>query len=164
MNSNSYINSYTNSYIQSNKEIHVEIIELIYYFGKIFHYKEAIIFHRYTTFNFLLKDKNNIFTSFNLFNITLYNYLKNGSQYLSFNPFITYNIGYWYLDEYFNKLIESNIIDNVKMYLIGGHKHFNICVNCKQDEDNDNDTLYDMWMNDNITNELEYAGWKENKK
>jgi hypothetical protein len=99
---------------ECNKEINEEIIEVIYYFGKIFHYKEALIFHRYTTFKFLLKDKNNIFTSFNLFNVTLYNYLKNGSQYLSFNPFITYNIGYWYLDEYFNKSTESNIIDNVK--------------------------------------------------
>ena len=52
--------------------------------------------------------------SFNLFNQSLYNYLKYGIKFLEFNPFITYNIGYWYLDEYFNKSVESNIVDNVK--------------------------------------------------
>jgi len=38
------------------------------------------------------------------------------------------------------------ITNNGKMYLIGGHTHFTICNKCKQDEENDNDTLYDMWM------------------
>ena len=42
------------------------------------------------------------------------------------------------------------------MYFLGGHKHFTICEKCKQE--NGNDTLYDMWMNDNLTNDLEYAG------
>ena len=53
------------------------------------------------------------------------------------------------------------IIDKEKMYLIGGHDHLTICNKCKQDEEKGYDTLHDMWMNDNITNELEYAGWKE---
>lgn len=60
------------------------------------------------------------------------------------------------------KAISSGIkvTDNGNMYLLGGHNHYTICDKCKQD---DNDTLYDMWMNDNLTNELEYAGWKEDK-
>ena len=100
--------------INNTNEINKNIIELIYYFGKIFHYSEALIYHKYNNFNFLLKDKDNIFTSFYLFNSSLYNYLKYGKKYLDFDPFITYNIGYWYLDEYFNKQTESNIISNVK--------------------------------------------------
>lgn len=51
------------------------------------------------------------------------------------------------------------VTDNGNMYLLGGHNHYTICDKYKQDED----TLYDMWMNDNLTNELEYAGWKEDK-
>jgi hypothetical protein len=50
-----------------------------------------------------------------------------------------------------------------KMYMLGGHKHLIICDVCKKLEDNsdsDNDTLYDMWMNDNLTNDFSYAEWK----
>jgi hypothetical protein len=54
--------------------------------------------------------------------------------------------------------------DNAIWYSLGGHNHFTFCNKCKQDEENGNDTLYDMWMNDNLTNELEYAGWKEDRK
>ena len=48
-----------------------------------------------------------------------------------------------------------------KMYMLGGHNHLIICDICKKLEDSDEDTLYDMWMNDNITNNFEYAGWKK---
>ena len=50
-----------------------------------------------------------------------------------------------------------------KIYLIGGHTHFTICDKCKQDEENDDDTLHDMWINDNVTDEFGYAGWKEQR-
>jgi hypothetical protein len=46
-----------------------------------------------------------------------------------------------------------------KMYMLGGHKHLIICDICKKMEDDD-DTLYDMWTNDNMTNDLGYAEWK----
>ncbi len=46
-------------------------------------------------------------------------------------------------------------------YLIGGHKHFNLCSKCEQEEKNGNDTLYDMWITDNVTDDYDYAGWKE---
>ena len=49
------------------------------------------------------------------------------------------------------------------MYFLGGHKHLTICDKYKQYEENGNDTLYDMWLNENITNELGYAGWKEDE-
>ena len=59
-------------------------------------------------------------------------------------------------------IIEAMVcgINKDKMYMLGGHKHFTICKTCKQDE-NEQDTLYDMWRMDNITNDFEYARWKE---
>lgn len=51
------------------------------------------------------------------------------------------------------------ITDNGNMYLLGGHNHFTICEKCKETSDD----MYDMWMNDNLTNEFGYAGWKEHK-
>jgi len=48
-----------------------------------------------------------------------------------------------------------------KMYMLGGHNHLIICDICKKLEDSDEDTLYDMWMNDNLTNDVSYAGWKQ---
>jgi len=51
-------------------------------------------------------------------------------------------------------------IQNTKMYELGGHNHYTLCDKCKKIEENDVDTLYDMWCNDNITDDFEYAGWK----
>ena len=111
---NTLVVNYLNQFYfgENNKEIDKNDLDIIYYFGKIFHYQQALIYHKYTTFSVLIK--NNIFTSFNLFNKTLYDYLKHGKKYLEFDTFITYDIGYWYLDEYFNKKTESSIIENVK--------------------------------------------------
>ena len=96
----------------NNNNINDDTLELISYFGKIFHYKNALIYHKYNSFNILYKD--NMYSNFYLFNNSLYDYLKLKKQYLSFNPFISYEIGYWFLDEYFNKKTESTIINNVK--------------------------------------------------
>ena len=48
-----------------------------------------------------------------------------------------------------------------KMYMLGGHNHLIICDICKKMEDSNEDTLHDMWMNDNLTNDFSYEGWKE---
>lgn len=53
--------------------------------------------------------------------------------------------------------VKNNL--NSKMYMLGGHNHLIICDICKKKENNE-DTLYDMWTNDNITNDFGYAGWK----
>jgi hypothetical protein len=50
---------------------------------------------------------------------------------------------------------------NSKMYMLGGHNHLIICDICKQKEDLNEDTLHDMWMNDNMTNDFMYMGWKQ---
>jgi hypothetical protein len=57
--------------------------------------------------------------------------------------------------------VENN--HNGKMYMLGGHKHLIICDTCKkmEMEDCDEDTLYDMWMNDDMTNDFRFAGWEQ---
>lgn len=50
---------------------------------------------------------------------------------------------------------------NTVLYLIGGHKHINMCETCKQDELNEIDTLYNMWKNGNITDGTGNDGWIE---
>ena len=56
-------------------------------------------------------------------------------------------------------LCEINNTNSGEMYLLGGHIHVTICGKCKKDEENDIDTLHDMWINDNVTNANGYAGW-----
>ncbi len=48
-----------------------------------------------------------------------------------------------------------------KIYILGSHNHLIICDNCKKIEDLNEDTLRDMWLNDNITNDFMYADWKQ---
>jgi hypothetical protein len=48
-----------------------------------------------------------------------------------------------------------------KMYILGGHNHLIICDICKKMEDLDIDSLHDMWINDNMTNDFMYAEWKQ---
>ena len=50
-----------------------------------------------------------------------------------------------------------------QMYLLGGHTHVSLCDVCKIYEEDDEDTLRDMWTNDNITDEYKYAGWEEGR-
>jgi len=81
-------------------------LNLIYHLGRIFYYKSAIIFHNYINFSSFesnYNDENKIFLYMKLFNNSIYQYLKNGKKYLDFDPFINYEIGYWYLDNYFNQ-------------------------------------------------------------
>lgn len=54
--------------------------------------------------------------------------------------------------------------NNGNIYLLGGHNHITICNTCKECEENEDDTLYGMWKNDNITDAFGYAGWKVNKE
>ena len=107
-----YLNTmYFAMYFANNNKniINNDICDLIYHFGRIFYYKDAIIFHEYTMFN---KFDNNIFQYLSLFNNTIYEYVKNNKKYLDYN-FIEYKTGYWYLDEYFSKKPDNNIMDKL---------------------------------------------------
>lgn len=58
-------------------------------------------------------------------------------------------------------IFESKHIKKGKMYFLGAHDHLTICNKYKElEEINDEDTLYDIWYNDNITNDFEYSSLK----
>jgi hypothetical protein len=107
------VNYLNKIFLGNGKELDNNVLDLIYNFGKIFYYKNAKIFHEFKSFD---NYKNNydqsiqIFLNMNLYNNSIYSYLTKGIKYLEFNPFINYNLGYWYLDNYFNKFIDENII------------------------------------------------------
>jgi hypothetical protein len=95
-----------------------DYIELIYCIGKLFYYKKALLFNEYKSFiefNSNYPETNHIFLAQNLYNASLYKYLTQNLQ--SKNPFITYPLGYWYIDEYFNKKVIEEIIDRVPLEL-----------------------------------------------
>lgn len=46
------------------------------------------------------------------------------------------------------------------LWLIGGHSHLIICKKCSEAEETE-DTLYDVWIQDNKTDDNGYGGWKE---
>lgn len=50
--------------------------------------------------------------------------------------------------------------NNTVLYLIGGHKHINMCETCKQDEINGVDILYDI-CDDDITDGSGNDRWIE---
>lgn len=51
-----------------------------------------------------------------------------------------------------------------KIYLLGCHEHIKICSKCELDEENQVDTLYGMWHDDNTTDDLGNGGWIEYEK
>jgi hypothetical protein len=102
--------------VSSKNIITQSILDLIYHIGRIFYYKSAIITHNYQNFNMFdinYNDQQKIFLSMKLFNETIYQYLKNGKKYLDFDSFINYELGYWYLDEFFSKNISKDIEDKI---------------------------------------------------
>lgn len=107
-----YLNKFyfgNSSHIIDNKEL-----DIIYHFGRIFNYKIVKIFHEYSNFTKLnYSEISPVFLNSNLYNKTIYNYLKYGKQYFENNTFINYDIGYWYVDEYFNKKVDQDIINKL---------------------------------------------------
>ena len=104
---NELVVGYLNTFYlgNNNMEIDNDILEIISHFGRIFYYKNAKIYHNYKS-----PIGDTIFSNFNQYNHTIYTYLKTKKQYLQFSPFIQYDVGYWYLDEYFNKHINDDIL------------------------------------------------------
>ena len=98
-----YLNKY---YFGETIELTEDILELILYLGKIFHYKKSLIFHTFKSFK---NNTDTIFFDFNKYNFTIYNYLKNKTKLFN-DTFINYECGYWYLDQIFNKKIDENMI------------------------------------------------------
>lgn len=102
----------------TDKKIDNDILDLIYNFGRIFYYKTAKIFHEYITFSAFEANypiTNKVFLETNLFNKTIYDYLKSNIKIFASEPFIDYPVGYWYLDEYFNNSVDKEIINKYQV-------------------------------------------------
>ena len=95
-------------------------LKLIYKIGKLFQYKEVIITHEYSSFIIFKNNYTNISNTYLLskfFNKTIYNYLKYGTKLYNDNKYINYKLGYWYLDKFFNKKLNNNIIQHLPFEL-----------------------------------------------
>ncbi len=127
-----YLNSMYFNSISDNK-ISDDTLELIYHFGRIFYYKNAIIFHDYRSFSSFNKnypESSNVFLSMSLFNNSIYTYLKSDTKYLESNPFINYDVGYWYLDEFFNKSLDATILDKLPDELKKSKNNKELFIEC----------------------------------
>lgn len=110
--------NYLNQFYLSNKIEHInnEIIEIIFNIGRIFSYDKILIYHDYESFIIFKENYNDIdhlFLITKLFNNFIYKYLKFNYKFYEYNPYIKYNIGYWYLDSYFNQIIDTDILNKL---------------------------------------------------
>lgn len=112
-----YIN--TLYYYKNTKiELSEEDIDLIFYFGKIFFYKTATIYHTYRNFNeFINNYQSNIhiFLYNNFYNHTIYNYAKTKIKEFGNNNYIKYDFGWYNLDIFMNKKIPEEIIKKLNL-------------------------------------------------
>ena len=150
-----------------------DIMDLIFHIGRIFYYKSALIWHKYDSF---IKFKNNyasnisIFLHMNSYNETIYKYLKYNKEYISSNPFIYFEPGYWYLDEYFNKSITMINIpeelikckNNKELYIEIVEKNFNFFP--KMFEQMDKNIISKSYVKLDIYEKLKADGIIENFK
>jgi hypothetical protein len=110
-----YMNQYY--YYNEKKELKEEqIIEIIQKIGEIFHYKSAIIFHTYENFSCFksnYSENKEIFLYMNLFNRTLYNYIKyNKKPFKSIkNKSCSYKSNFKKIDSLINKSIPKDLIE-----------------------------------------------------
>jgi hypothetical protein len=150
-----------------------DIIDLIFHIGRIFYYKSALIWHKYNSFiefNNNYSTNINIFLHMGLYNDTIYRYLKYNEEFISSNPFISFDIGYWYLDEYFNKSISMINIpeelikckNNKELYIEIVEKYFNFYP--KMLEQMDKNIISKAYVKFDIYEKLKADGIIENFK
>ncbi len=161
------INHLNKFYFGETIELSENILNLILYLGKIFHYKKAIIFHTFKNF-----EGDNIFFDFNKYNFTIYNYLKNKIKLFNNNPFIKYDSGYWNLDNIFNKNIDKSIIEKLpdeikdikkyrELFIIVVEKYFYLYLNIIKYMDN-NKIFNEEYITYNIQDQLVVLGLANN--
>lgn len=169
-----YVNQLYFSQGNSKYQLNQSDLDIIYHLGRIFYYKSSIIFHNYSNFTIFESNytkEQNIFLSMKLFNQTIYQYLKNDKKYLDFDPFINYELGYWYLDEYFNKNISidqedkipfdlNKIKTNKQLFIECVEKNFNY-IN-KIVEQLDKNIIKNNWVKYNIYDRLVAEGINDN--
>lgn len=109
-----YINKFYN-YGKTKIELNNELLEIILEIGRIFHYKEALIFPIYRNFSDLNYSENNkIFLYTHFYNYTLYNYAKNKDKFIS-DSFIKNNIGWFVTDKILNSKLDNEIKERLNL-------------------------------------------------
>ena len=147
----------------SNHQIDQTDLNLIYHLGRIFYYKSAIIFHNYINFSSFesnYNEEHKIFLYMKLYNNSIYQYLKTGKKYLDFDPFVNYELGYWYLDDYFNKNKSEYVYinddrkmkTNKEIYVDCIEKNFNYFE--KLNDQIDKNIIKNNWVRYNIYDRL----------
>ncbi len=112
-----YVNTFY-FYKENKQELTNEYIDLIYYFGKIFYYKECKIYHTYRNFSSFANNYSldtTIFLYSNFYNHTIYNYAKTKTKEFSDNLYIKYEIGWYNLDMFLNKTVPDEIKDKLNL-------------------------------------------------
>jgi len=110
--------NFLNQFYLTNNIYHItnDMLELIFHIARIFSYNKVIIFHEFESFS-IFKDNYNksqhMFLYTKLFNNFIYQYLKNNYKYFNSNSYINYDVGYWYLNSYFNNSIHKDIINKL---------------------------------------------------
>jgi hypothetical protein len=99
-------------YYKTKQDLDSKHLDLILEFGRLFNYKKCIIFNNFNNFaNINLYTKNMfLYTSF--YDNTLYDYIVSNKIYLK-DPYITYESGYWKLDDFLKKEPENDIVNKL---------------------------------------------------
>jgi len=87
-------------------------LDLILEIGRIFYYKKCIIFNNFNNFAHLGVYTKNMFLYISFYNKTQYEYIKDKTIYLK-DPFITYENGYWKLDNFLKNPIPDEFINKL---------------------------------------------------
>jgi hypothetical protein len=109
-----YINKFF--FYNEKKDLDYSHLELILEIGRIFYYKKCIIFHNFNNFATISSYKKNMFLYTSFYNKNHYDYIQNKIVFLK-DPFITYELGYWKLDDFLKKIPNTEIIKKIPKLL-----------------------------------------------
>ena len=102
-----YINRFI--FYKAKTDFNHKHLELVLEIGRMLSYSKCIIFNNFNNFTNIKDYKENMFLYTSFYDRTLYNYIKKKEIYLK-DPYITYETGYWQLDDYIKKKPDTNII------------------------------------------------------
>ena len=99
-------------YYKTKQDLDSKHLDLILEFGRIFNYKKCIIFNNFNNFANINMYTKNMFLYTSFYDNTLYDYIISNKIYLK-DPYITYESGYWKLDDFLKKEPENDIINKL---------------------------------------------------
>ena len=109
-----YINKFYN-YSGDKIELNYDLLEIILEIGRIFYYKDAIIFPIYRNFSGFKYDENKkVFLYTHFYNHTIYDYAKNKNKLIN-DPFLKNNIGWYATDNILNKKLDNEIKEKLNI-------------------------------------------------